>query len=137
MSTAALGHNTAKLAIDGGEPVRTRPMPARFALGEAEVAQVNAVIAYYREIHLDPGYGGPFEKSYTDAFVKFMGGGYADAVATGTASLFIAVAALDLPAGSEVIVSPITDPGTLSAIILNNLVPRVADSAPGTFNMGP
>ena len=41
-----------------------------------------------------------------------MGGGYADAVATGTASLYIAVAALDLPPGSEVIVSPITDPGT-------------------------
>jgi perosamine synthetase len=137
MSTAALGHNTAQLAIDGGEPVRTRPMPARFALGEAEVAQVNAVIAYYREKHLDPGYGGPFEKSYTDAFVKFMGGGYADAVATGTASLYVAIAALDLPPDSEVIVSPITDPGTISAIILNRLVPRVADSEPGTFNMGP
>ena len=43
----------------------------------------------------------------------------------------------ELPAGSEVIVSPITDPGTLSAIVLNNLVPRLADSAPGSFNMGP
>jgi perosamine synthetase len=137
MSTAALGHNTAKLAIDGGEPVRTRPMPARFVLGEAEVAQINAVIAYYREKQLDPGYGGPFEKSYTDAFVRFMGGGYADAVATGTASLYVAIAALDLPPESEVIVSPITDPGTISAIILNRLVPRVADSEPGTFNMGP
>ena len=51
--------------------------------------------------------------AYTDAFVKFMGGGYADAVATGTASLYIAVAALELPAGSEVIVSPVTDPGSL------------------------
>jgi dTDP-4-amino-4,6-dideoxygalactose transaminase len=64
-----------------------------------------------------------------------MGGGYADAVATGTAALFVAVAALDLPKGSEVIVSPITDPGSLSAIILNGLVPRVADSAPGRYCM--
>jgi dTDP-4-amino-4,6-dideoxygalactose transaminase len=136
-SALPVGHNAGQLAIDGGEPVRTRPMPARFALGEAEVAQIQAVIAYYQEKKVDPGYGGIFEKSYTDAFVKFMGGGYADAVATGTASLFIAVAALDLPDGSEVIVSPVTDPGTLSAIILNNLVPRVADSEPGTFNMGP
>ena len=112
-------------------------MPARFALGEAEIAQIHEVIAYYQEKKVDPGYGGVFEKAYTDAFVKFMGGGYADAVATGTASLYIAVAALDLPAGSEVIVSPITDPGTLSSIILNHLVPRVADSEPGTFNMGP
>ena len=99
--------------------------------------KIQEVIAYYQEKKVDPGYAGVFEKNYTDAFVKFMGGGYADAVATGTASLYIAVAALDLPAGSEVIVSPITDPGTLSSIILNRLVPRVADSEPGTFNMGP
>src|SRR5580704_9833229 len=137
VSTPAAGHNTVKLAIDGGDPIRSRPMPARFALGEAEIAQVHQVIAYYQEKQVDPGYSGPFEKNYTDAFVKFMGGGYADAVATGTASLYIAIAALNLPPESEVIVSPITDPGTLSAIILNNLVPRVADSEPGTFNMGP
>jgi perosamine synthetase len=137
LSTPAAGHNTVRLAIDGGDQVRSRPMPARFALGDAEVAQIHEVIAYYQEKQVDPGYGGPFEKSYTDAFVKFMGGGYADAVATGTASLYIALAALDLPPGSEVIVSPITDPGTISSIILNRLVPRVADSEPGTFNMGP
>jgi perosamine synthetase len=125
-----------KLAIDGGEPVRKKPMPPRFALGDTEVAAVNEAIAYYRDKQIDPGYQGFYEKRYTDAFVKFMGGGYADSVATGTVSLFIAVAALQLPAGSEVIVSPITDPGTLSAIILNRLVPRVCDSAPGTFNMG-
>src|SRR5581483_11052083 len=65
-----------------------------------------------------------------------MGGGYADAVATGTASLYIAVAALQLPPGSEVVVSPITDPGCLASIVLNGLVPRLADSEPGTFNMG-
>ena len=98
---------------------------------------IQEVIAHYREAQIDPGYQGTYEKAYTDTFVKFMGGGYADAVATGTASLYIAVAALDLPPASEVIVSPITDPGTLSSIILNNLVPRVADSEPGTFNMGP
>ena len=133
----ALGHNTPRLAIDGGEPVRTRPMPPRFALGDAEVAMIQEVVAHYRKAQVDPGYQGTYEKAYTDTFVKFMGGGYADAVATGTASLYIAVAALDLPPASEVIVSPITDPGTLSSIILNNLVPRVADSEPGTFNMGP
>lgn len=137
MSTAVVGHNTVQLAIDGGPPVRSQPMPARFALGDAEVALVHEAIAYYQEKQVDPGYQGAFERRYTDAFVKFMGGGYADAVATGTASLYIAVAALDLPPDSEVIVSPITDPGTVSSIILNRLVPRIADSEPGTYNMGP
>ena len=124
--TPAAGHNTAQLAIEGGEPVRKRPMPPRLALGDAEAAAIAEVLAYYREKELDPGYDGIFEKRYTDAFVKYMGGGYADAVATGTASLYIAVAALQLPPGSEVIVSPITDPGSLASIILNGLVPRLA-----------
>ena len=70
-------------------------------------------------------------------FVEMMGGGYADAVATGTASLYVALAALDLPKGSEVLVSPITDPGSLAAIVLNGLKPRLMDSMPGSYNVGP
>src|SRR6185503_18431254 len=119
------------------------------ALGDAELAALQEAIAYYHDSKIDPGYQGTFEKRYTDAFVKYMGGGgYADAVATGTAALYIAVAALGLPRGSEVIVSPVTDPGTLAAVILNNLVPRLAavvlnnlvprlaDGEPSSFNMG-
>jgi len=136
VNTPTIDKTAAPAAIDGGEPVRKRPMPPRVALGDAEAAAIAEVLAYYREKELDPGYDGIFEKRYTDAFVKFMGGGHADAVATGTASLYIAVAALQLPAGSEVVVSPITDPGSLASITLNGLVPRLADSAPGTFNMG-
>jgi dTDP-4-amino-4,6-dideoxygalactose transaminase len=125
-----------KLAVDGGKPVRSNPMPGRFALGSAEVAMLEEAIRYYRERDVDPGYQGPFEKMYTDEFVAMMGGGYADSVATGTGSVFIAVAALDLPKGSEVIVSPITDPGTLSSIIVNGLKPRLADARPNNYNMG-
>jgi perosamine synthetase len=132
----AFKHAAPALAIAGGEPLRKKPMPPRRALGDAEVAALEEAIAYYRERDLDPGYQGVFEKRYTDAFARRMGGGHADAVATGTAALFVALAALDLPPGSEVIVSPITDPGTIAAVILNRLVPRLADSAPGSFNMG-
>jgi len=124
-----------KLAIEGGAPLRAEAMPPRQALGEAEARLIEECLAYYREQKVDPGYQGPFEKRYTDAFVALMGGGYADAVATGTASLFVALAALDLPKGSEVLVSPITDPGTLGAVILNGLTPRLADSAPDSYNI--
>src|SRR6516164_6078312 len=125
-----------KLAIHGGEPVRRERMPPRLALGDEEVRMIQEVIAYYREQQVDPGYQGPFEKLYTDASVSMMGGGYADAVATGTASLFVSVAALELPKGSEVLVSPITDPGSMSAIILNGLKPRLCDSKPDSYNVG-
>jgi dTDP-4-amino-4,6-dideoxygalactose transaminase len=130
------GKTSERLAILGGEPVRKNRMPARMALGDDELRMIQECIAYYREHQVDPGYQGPFEKLYTDAFVKMMGGGYADAVATGTASLYVAIAALELPKGSSVLVSPITDPGTLSAIILNGLKPKLCDSKPDSYNIG-
>ena len=127
----------ATLAIHGGERVRKTPMPARLALGDSERQMVLAVLDYYRERNVDPGYEGHFEKMYCRAFAEMMGGGYADAVATGTSSLYIAVAALNLPKGSEVLVSPITDPGSMAAIVLNGLKPRLMDSKPGSYNVGP
>ncbi len=125
-----------QLAVHGGTPVRTDPMPPRLALGDGEVKMIEEAVAFYRGQGLDPGYQGHFEKHYTDAFVDMMGGGHADAVATGTSALFVAVAALALPEGSEVLLSPITDPGTLAAIILNRLRPRLIDSKPGSYNVG-
>lgn len=126
-----------RLAIDGGTPVRSQPMPPRFALGPAEEAMITECLDYYRSRQLDPGYQGHFEERYCRSFEAYMGGGHADAVATGTAALFVAIAALSLPKGSEVLVSPITDPGTLSAIVLNGLVPKLMDSMPGKYHVGP
>lgn len=129
-------HDT--LAAHGGPKVRNRPMPPRLAFvgREAEKAVAN-VLVFYRERNLDPGYQGEFEQRYCRAFVDWMGTrGYADAVNTGTAAVFVAVAALELPEGSSVLVSPVTDPGTLSAIIFNQLRPALMDSRPGSLNSG-
>ena len=126
-----------RLAIEGGEPVRPQPMPPRLALGPAEEAMIAECLDYYRIRQVDPGYQGHFEERYCHAFEAYMGGGHADAVATGTAALYVAIAALGLPKGSEVLVSPITDPGTLSAIVLNGLVPKLMDSMPCRYNVGP
>ncbi|CAA7612135.1 DegT/DnrJ/EryC1/StrS aminotransferase family protein [Magnetospirillum sp. UT-4] len=125
-----------KLALHGGPPVRRVPMPLRRAMGPAEEHMVAEVLDHYRRIGQDPGYQGPFEDRYTAAFAAKLGGGFADSVATGTAALYVALAALGLPPGSKVLCSPITDPGTLSAIILNGLVPRLMDSEPGSYNIG-
>ncbi|MCR9254925.1 MAG: DegT/DnrJ/EryC1/StrS family aminotransferase [Alphaproteobacteria bacterium] len=127
----------ARLAIDGGAPVRAEPMPMRQALGADERKAVLAVLDHYAESGADPGYGGPFEQAYAEAFTRKMGAGFADPVATGSAAVFICLKALDLPAGSEVIVPPICDPGTYGAVILAGLVPCLADAAPGTYNLDP
>lgn len=98
---------------------------------------VREVFRHAWKTGVDFGYQGEFEKRYTDAFVAYQGSGYADAVATGTAAVFVAVAALELPPGSHVICSPITDPGTVSAIILNGHKVVIMDSMPGSYNAGP
>ncbi len=136
MSEAHADSVAADLAVNGGTPIRATPMPPRAALGEAEVTALNAAIAHYADAGVDPGYQGHFEDLYCAAFVRRMGGGHADAVSSGTAALYVALAALELPAGSEVLTSCITDPGTISAIILNGLVPRLVDCAPDSYQMG-
>jgi perosamine synthetase len=128
----------ADLAIYGGPKVRSKPMPSRMAFGEESFRQaIDDLFDHYRARSADFGYQDTYEALYTDAFVRYLGaGGYADAVNTGTAALFVALAALQLPAGSHVIVSPITDPGTINAIILNQLVPVLADCSPNSYNVG-
>ena len=116
------------LAIKGcGQPVRSETMPPPHGARPGRRTLIAECLAYYRGRGEDPGYQGPFEQRYCEAFARLQGGGYADAVATGTVAVYVALAALGLPRGAEVICSPITDPGTLSAIILNGLVPRLAD----------
>ena len=43
------------LAIEGGSPVRSKPMPARLAVGVAERAMIAEALDYYNAHELDPG----------------------------------------------------------------------------------
>ncbi len=130
-----LSMSKASLAIHGGKPVRKTIMPPRLAMGVKEEKSISEVFEFYKKLNQDPGYQGYFEKKYCDAFVKMMGGGYADAVATGTAAIYIALAALNIPKGSDILVSPITDPGTLSPIILLGYKPKLVDSGINSYNI--
>ena len=129
--------NDPDLAIDGGLPVRADPMPDRKALGIHEKEKIFEVLNYYDSLGLDPGYQGVFEKEYCERFCEILNGGFADAVSTGTASIFIALKALELSEGDEVLVSPITDPGTLNAVVLAGLRPKLVDAHARSFNTSP
>jgi dTDP-4-amino-4,6-dideoxygalactose transaminase len=124
------------LAIHGGQPVRTKKMPCRQAFGEDEIASLMEAVEYYKSRNQDPPYQGYFEQKFCGEFAEFCGGGYADAVATGTAAVYVALAALEIPKKSEVITSPATDSGPLNSIIFQGFVPVVADSKPNSYNMG-
>lgn len=126
-----------KLALYGGPKVRPGKMPARRAFGKNELEAIKGLFGYYAKLDADFEYQGRYEQLYTDAFVNYMGtAGYCDAVNSGTSALFVALAALKLEPDSHVLVSPVTDPGTINAIILNQLKPVLIDASPDSFNCG-
>ena len=125
------------LAIAGGSPVRTETWPKRHLFGQEELQVVQELFTRAMETGDAIGYGGPEEAAYEEAFCAFMGGGYADLVNSGTSAVFVALGGLELEPAGEVVIPPITDPGGAMPAALLNLVPVVADAAPGTFNAGP
>ncbi len=125
------------LAINGGSPVRTEPWPARIQIGDEEVAAVNRVMEAAKKGNPFERYGGVEVDAYEVEFAATMGVDWATAVSAGTAAVHTAVAALRMDAGSEVICPPVTDPGGIMPVLLQNCIPIFADSYDDNFNMDP
>lgn len=125
------------LALHGGPAIRLTPFPPRRLFSGEEKDAVDALfdeaIAGHHHVL---GYGGAMEEAFTQSFCEHMGGGYADAVNSGTNAVYVALRALDLPPFCEVIVPSVTDPGGVMPVALLNCVPVVADCAPGSYNIG-
>ena len=113
----------------------TFKFPPRNALGNNEIKAIRKVIEFYKKKKVDPGYQGYFENSLCKRFSSMMGGGFTDACSSGTAATFIAISALNLKKGSEVLISPVTDSGPLNALILLGLKPKLIDSSPKSYNV--
>ena len=92
------------------------------------------MISYYKSKGEDPKYSGLWEKKFCLKFSKFMGDGYSDAVATGTGAIYVAMKALEIPKGSDVIMSPVTCSGNFSCITEQGLNPVLVDSEEGSYN---
>tara|TARA_Y100000590_G_C15580160_1_gene961999 strand:- start:110 stop:709 length:600 start_codon:yes stop_codon:yes gene_type:complete len=123
-----------KLAFYGGKKIRNIKMPSRRAISSGEISNINKVLNYYKKINQDPPYDGIFQKKYQNKFSQLMQGGFSQAVSTGTAACFISVRSLRLPKKSEVIISPVSDSGSLFAITESNLIPVVVDSKKNSYN---
>lgn len=127
-------NDTQKLAVDGGQPVRNEPMPARGLIGQEDKAAAMQVFDESIESGNAFLYNGKFEQEYEQAFVDYMGGGFADGVNSGTNAVFCALGGLRLEPFSEVIVPPISDPGGVMPVVFTGCVPVPADSDPRSFN---
>jgi perosamine synthetase len=123
-----------RLALDGGQPVRKKPFPSRDAgFGREELAQLEEVIQSGHLFRVQ----GRKTRQVEERFASLLGVKHALAVASGTAALHTAVAAINPDPGDEIITTPLTDMGTVIGIIFQNALPVFADVEPGGFNLDP
>ena len=122
-----------KLAIHGGSKVRTDPFPERAPFGEREeellLQAVRSQTLFVKS--------GTFVKELETEFAAFYGTQHAQASTSGTAAIHTAVGVVNPDPGDEIITAPITDPGSVMPILMQNAVPIFADVDPKTLNMTP
>ena len=128
-----------KLALLGGKPEVTRPIPLWPAVGDGEIDAVVAALHRSRSdvqyLNSMPG-GGPVAALEED-FAGHFGVRYAIASASGAASLHMALYAVGVEAGDEVIVSPYTWGQTVSPILNQGAIPVFADIERATYTLDP
>jgi dTDP-4-amino-4,6-dideoxygalactose transaminase len=128
------------LAMDGGSPVRKEPLPLEFPgvhyMDEEEVEAVNRVL---RSRSLFRYYGINLQKeveTFEAEFAKFLGVSHAVAVSSGTAALNVALAALGVGPGQEVIVPAYMWVSVAAAVVGRGAIPVLAD-IDDTFCLNP
>ena len=120
-------------AVAGGEPIRgeRRLDFAPPALGAEERANV---------LHsLDTGWltSGPFTAQLEREFAEYAEVPHAVAVSSATAAMYLALRALDVGDGDEVITTPLTWPATANVIVSAGARPVFADVDPVTLCLDP
>ena len=111
-----------ELAINGGPKAKTVPYDRSNRYGQEELDQLQEVIASGRLM----APGGKV-REFEDALRDYFGIKHAIMVTSGTAALHTALAALGVAEGDEVITTPMTDIGTVAAILALHAVPIFAD----------
>ncbi|MEM2935784.1 MAG: DegT/DnrJ/EryC1/StrS family aminotransferase [Candidatus Bathyarchaeia archaeon] len=111
------------LAIFGGRPVRGKdnPLPDVFPRKIADSA-----LTYIREV-IESGFTSDMEARFQRAFAEACGVKYAITVTNCTAAVHVALGALGLSPEDEVVVSPISDYGSVAGVIAQNAIPVFPD----------
>lgn len=122
-----------KLALHGGPKAKRTPFPRRKRHSDLEKRYLGEVIdsdvLFY--------FLGAKVRELEKRFAALYGRKHCIACSSGTAAVHIAVCTLELPPGSEVVTSAITDMGTLTGILYQGLIPVFADVEPDTLNLDP
>lgn len=131
-----------KLAIHGGEPLRTKPFPKYVTVGEEEKQALSRVIdsgvlSRYLGAWHEQFYGGPEVQALEQEWAEHFKVKHAIAVNSGTSGLNCAIGAIGLEPGDEVIVPPYTMSASATAIVIYNGIPVFADIEEDCFCIDP
>lgn len=99
--------------------------------GEDELAEVAAVLA---SGHLSQG---PRVAEFEAMVAEVTGSRYAVATSSCTTAMHLALAALGIGPGDEVLVPDFTFPATANVVVQQGAVPVLVDVEPGTYNVDP
>ncbi|RLE54017.1 MAG: DegT/DnrJ/EryC1/StrS aminotransferase, partial [Candidatus Methanomethylicota archaeon] len=124
---------TDKPAIEGGKPVRSEPIVEFPKFTEKEIEAVVEVLKSGKLTMLV----GEFTRNFEEEFAKYHGVKHAIAVSNGTVALHVALRAIGIKPGDEVITTPFTFVASASSILHQNAIPVFADIDRETFNIDP
>ncbi|PKQ29342.1 MAG: aminotransferase [Actinobacteria bacterium HGW-Actinobacteria-10] len=111
------------LALFGGVPVRTTPLPGWPHFDQDEIDAVDTVLRSGRVNY----WTGTEAREFEREFAEFTGRKHAVAVANGTVALELALVALGVGTGDEVVVASRTFIATASAVVMRGGIPVCAD----------
>ena len=114
-----------------------KPIQMVDLLGQYEHIKPEVDAAIARVIQSTGFIGGPEVKEFEKELATYLGAQQVIACANGTDALQIAMMALELKSGDEVITASFTFVATVEVVALLGIVPVFADVLPGTFNLDP
>ncbi|MCZ6632818.1 MAG: DegT/DnrJ/EryC1/StrS family aminotransferase [bacterium] len=124
-----------KLALSGGEPVRETPWPEWPFYQTDEEAR--AVVDALRSDHLCSAHGGGAIAQFEADFAEWCGAVGAVTVNSGSSSLQVALAAVGVGPGDEVIVPCYTYYSSATSVLVQGAIPVFADIDRETANLDP
>ncbi|HEY4019189.1 MAG TPA: DegT/DnrJ/EryC1/StrS family aminotransferase [Pseudonocardiaceae bacterium] len=126
-----------RLAMFGGSRVLSEP-PGGVSWPVVTAADEQAVLAVLRRgVFADGAEGEPEVGALEDAWAATVGVAHCAGVASGTAALHLALAALDVGPGDDVVVPAVSMNATALAVLSVGAQPVFADIDPVTFTLDP
>lgn len=130
-SAARIPTGASRPALLGGPRVRTEPFPSWPVSGEQEA---EALLETLRSGKWYRGNGRQTRK-FEEAFQNLTGARHCLATANGTSALYVAVNAMGIEPGDEVIVPPYTFIATINVVLRQHALPVFVDSDINTFQI--